>query len=213
MRSHPALIIVLVFMVMGMACQSGQSQDSDWISLFDGKSLDGWKASENKDTFSVQDGKIKVHGKRSHLFYVGEVENADFKNFELKAEVMTEPGSNSGIYIHTEYQEEGWPKKGYEVQVNNSHSDWKRTSSIYDVVNIKEAPAKDNEWFTQHIIVKGNQVTVMTDGKTIVEYTEPEDVNFEGWPGRRLSHGTIALQGHDPKSVVYYKNIKIKPLD
>ena len=213
MRPHPVLIIVLVFMVMGMACQSSQSQDSAWISLFDGKSLDGWKASENKDTFSVQDGKIVVHGKRSHLFYVGEVENADFKNFELKADVMTEPGSNSGIYIHTEYQEEGWPKKGYEVQVNNSHSDWKRTSSIYDVVNIKEAPAKDNEWFTQHIIVKGNQVTVMTDGKTIVEYTEPEDVNFEGWPGRRLSHGTIALQGHDPKSVVYYKNIKIKPLD
>ncbi|MBD3377510.1 DUF1080 domain-containing protein [candidate division KSB1 bacterium] len=213
MRPHSVLIIVLAFMVMGMGCENSQSQESEWISLFDGKSLDGWKASENKDTFSVQDGKIKVHGKRSHLFYVGEVENADFKNFELKAEVMTEPGANSGIYIHTEYQEEGWPKKGYEVQVNNSHSDWKRTSSIYDVVNIKEAPAKDNEWFTQHIIVKGNQVTVMTDGKTIVEYTEPEDVNFEGWPGRRLSHGTIALQGHDPKSVVYYKNIKIKPLD
>jgi hypothetical protein len=213
MRPHSVLIIVLAFMVMGMGCENSQSQESEWISLFDGKSLDGWKASENKDTFSVQDGKIKVHGKRSHLFYVGEVGNADFKNFELKAKVMTEPGANSGIYIHTEYQEEGWPKKGYEVQVNNSHSDWKRTSSIYDVVNIKEAPAKDNEWFTQHIIVKGNQVTVMTDGKTIVEYTEPEDVNFEGWPGRRLSHGTIALQGHDPKSVVYYKNIKIKPLD
>lgn len=217
------VIAILMVAALVLACQSKEQAQPEqqqtprpdpegWYSLFDGKTLNGWKASENKDTFSVRDGMIVVHGKRSHLYYVGPVENHNFKNFEFKADVMTEPGSNSGIYFHTEYQETGWPKKGYEVQVNNSHSDWKRTSSIYDVVNIKESPAKDNEWFTQHIIVQGKRIIVKTNGKTIVDYTEPDNVVREEWPGRKLSSGTFALQGHDPKSIVYYKNIKVKPL-
>jgi len=140
------------------------------------------------------------------------VHEHNFKNFEFRADVMTTPGSNSGIYFHTEYQQDGWPKNGYESQINNSHSDWKRTSGLYDVVNIKEAPAKDNEWFTQHIIVQGKHIIVQTNGKTIVDYTEPENVVRKDWPGRKLSSGTFALQGHDPKSIVYYKNIFVKPL-
>ena len=81
-----------------------------------------------RGTFSVKDGMIIVHGNRSHLFYAGPVEDHNFKNFEFKADIMTEPGSNSGVYFHTEYQATGWPDKGYEVQVNNSHTDWKRTA-------------------------------------------------------------------------------------
>ncbi|NIA28385.1 MAG: DUF1080 domain-containing protein [Actinobacteria bacterium] len=209
-----ALIIVTLF----LGCQTKKdtaqqkSNTDGWISLFDGKTLDGWKASETPGTFTVKDGMIVVHGKRSHLFYVGPVHNHNFKNFEFKADVMTTPGSNSGIYFHTEYQQDGWPKKGYESQINNSHSDWKRTSGLYDVVNIKDAPAKDNEWFTQHIIVQGKHIIVQTNGKTIVDYTEPENVVRKDWPGRKLSSGTFALQGHDPKSIVYYKNIMVKPL-
>lgn len=182
-----------------------------WISLFDGKSLDGWKASENPETFSVEDGKIVVHGPRSHLFYVGDVHNHNFKNFEFKAQVMTTPGSNSGMYFHTEYQEEGWPSKGYEVQVNNSHTDWRRTASLYAIDDVREVPAKDNEWFTQHIIVKGKKVTIKVNGKTQVKYTEPDNLD-EDRGGRRISSGTFALQGHDPESKVYYKDIMVKPL-
>ena len=183
-----------------------------WQSLFDGKTLNGWKASENKGTFTVRDGMIVVHGNRSHLFYVGPVVDANFTNFEFKADVMTEPGSNSGMYIHTTYQETDWPKKGYEVQVNNTHSDWKKTGSLYDVENVRQPPSKDNEWFTQHIIVRGKRIIVKVNGITVVDWTEPENFLSEGWPGRRLSSGTFALQGHDPKSIVYYKNIMVKVL-
>jgi len=191
----------------GKSCKS-----KGWQSLFDGKSLDGWKASERQGTFSVKDGVIVVKGDRSHLFYVGPVGGANFKNFEFKADVMTEPGSNSGMYIHTEYQEKGWPTKGFEIQVNNSHSDWKRTASIYDVKNVKETFVKDNEWFTQHIIAKDKTITVKVNDKVVNEWTEPESFSSEGWPGRKLTSGTVALQGHDPKSVIYYKNIKVKIL-
>jgi hypothetical protein len=176
----------------------------EWVSIFDGKTLTGWKVSEHPQTFSVADGAIVVFGERAHLFYEGPLKNHDFKNFEFKLSVMTTPGSNSGIFVHTTFQEEGWPSKGYEIQVNNTHTDWRKTGSIYAVQDVKEAPAKDNEWFTEHIIVKGKTITVKINDKVINEYTEGED--------GRLSTGTVALQGHDPKSKVFYKDVMIKVL-
>lgn len=206
MMKYSALALLILI------CASFSQQPNDeWISLFDGKTLDGWKASENPETFKVEDGKIVVHGPRSHLFYVGSVHDHNFKNFEFKAQVMTTPGSNSGMYFHTEYQEEGWPSKGYEVQVNNSHTDWRRTASLYAIDDVREVPAKDNEWFTQHIIVRGKRIIIQVDGKTQVDYTEPD--NLEADRGdRKISSGTFALQGHDPESKVYYKDIMVKPL-
>lgn len=129
------------------------------------------------------------------------------------AQVKTTPGSNSGIFIHTIYQDNGWPSKGYEVQVNNSQSDWRRTGSLYGVDDVREVYVKDNIWYTEHIIVQGKKITVKINDKTVVEYTEPD--NIESLPDRktkRLSSGTFALQGHDPDSKVYYKEIMVKPL-
>jgi len=200
--------MLTVIVILVAACSAAEKTESGegWIGLFDGKSLNGWKASENRDTFSVHDGKIVADGPRSHLFYVGPVKNHNFKNFEFKAEVMTTPGSNSGIYFHTEYQERGWPRRGFEAQVNNTHGDRKRTGSLYNIKNVFEAPAKDDVWFDYHIIVKGKRVVIKIDGKTVVDYTEPEKAR------RKLSSGTFALQGHDPRSKVYYRNIGVKPL-
>jgi len=184
-----------------------------WISLFDGKTFNGWKVGENAGTFTIQDGMIIANGNVAHLFYVGDVKNHDFNDFEFKADVMTEPGSNSGIYFHTEYQEKSWPAKGYEVQVNNSHGDWRRTGSLYAIEDIRDTLVKDNVWFTETITVKGKRVIIKVNGKVTVDYTEPENVQRpKGSEGRVISSGTFALQGHDPKSKVYYKNIYVKPL-
>lgn len=201
-----AVLLVVCFSFSG-------NQEADWISLFDGKTLNGWKASENPGTFKVENGTIVVAGPRAHLFYVGPVNNHNFKNFEFKAQVMTTPGSNSGIYFHTEYQEDGWPSKGYEVQVNNTHTDWRKTGSLYAIQDVKKAPAKDNEWFTEHIIVQGKRVIVKINDKIVVDYTEPDNVERTGSEAQRLiSSGTFALQGHDPESRVYYKDVMVKPL-
>jgi hypothetical protein len=197
---------------------SAQSQtpkpDKDgFISLFDGKTLDGWRASDKPGTFSVENGAIVVFGPRSHLYYVGPVGNHNFKNFEWKADVMTTKGSNSGMYFHTEWQEVGWPAKGYEVQVNSTHTDTIRTSSLYNIKNVTDSPSKDDEWFTQTVIVQGKNITIKVNGKVMVEYTEPDNVDRPAdMAGRKLSSGTFALQGHDPKSKVLYKNIMVKPL-
>ncbi len=209
-----ALACACVFMA---GCQSTQKMvgtAAGWEPLFDGESLDGWRASENQGTFTVKDGEIVAHGPRSHLFYVGPVNNANFKNFELKADAMTEIGSNSGIYFHTEYQETDWPAKGFEVQVNNTHTDPKKTGSLYNVKDSNhQSRAFDYEWFTEHIVVKDNHVTIKVNGHTVVEWTQPEGWQGpQGSPGRKLASGTFALQGHDPDSVVHFKNIMVKPL-
>lgn len=209
------LIFCCLALFVAVACTTtnpGKTPDG-WISLFDGKTLTGWKASENPETFKVEDGMIVVNGPRAHLFYDGPVMNHEFDNFEFKAQVMTTPGSNSGIFFHTAYQEEGWPAKGHEVQVNNSQSDWRRTGSVYSYDDVKEVHVPDNEWYTQHIIVQGNKVTVKLNDKTVVEYTEPENVERPAdAKGKVISSGTFALQGHDPDSKVYFKDIMVKPL-
>jgi 3-keto-disaccharide hydrolase len=194
-------------------CQTMQ-RVGGWKSLFDGKTLTGWKASENQGTFTVKDGMIVAHGPRSHLFYVGPVNNADFKNFEFNADVMTTPGSNSGIYFHTEYQKAGWPAKGFECQVDTSHTDPRRTGGLYAVKDVMyNSPSKDNKWFKYYIKVVGRHVIIKIDGKTTTDWTQPENwVPPAGMPGRKIGHGTFALQGHDPKSIVYFKNIMVRPL-
>lgn len=206
------IFCVLIFLI-SCSVNKKDNKTNGWISLFDGISLSGWKASENPSTFSVENGMIVVHGPRAHLFYEGPVMDHNFKNFEFKAKVMTTPGSNSGIFIHTAYQQTGWPSKGYEVQVNNSHTDWRRTGSLYAVDDVKEVYVKDNEWFTEYIKVQGKKVTVMINNKVIVDYTEPEGI--EKTPDRaekHLSSGTFALQGHDPASKVYFKDIMVRVL-
>lgn len=189
--------------------------EKGFTSLFNGKDLTGWKISDaNENTFSVKDGAIVAHGKRSHAFYDGPFNQHDFKNFELKVDVMTQPVSNGGIYFHTAYQDSGWPDKGFEVQVNNSFTkDPRKTGGLYMVQDNMNGVAEDGKWFTEHIIVKNNHVTVMVDGKKIVDWTQPADwAGPKNNPGRKLSGGTIALQGHDPGSTVMYKNIRIKIL-
>ena len=186
----------------------------EWQTIFDGKSLDGWKAADYDECFKVEDGAIVAGGgPMAHLFYVGPVGNHDFKNFELKIEVKTKPGSNGGVFFHTEPQS-GFLKKGYEAQVGNTHTDKRRTGSLLIIKDIIDtSPVKDDEWFEYHILVSGKRIVLKVNGQTTVDYTEPENPERpKGREGRVLSHGQIALQAHDPNSIVFYRNIRVKVL-
>jgi len=210
------------------------ARKNDFKALFDGKTLKGWTATTDKPaSFLVENGELVCRGGRAHLFYTGDIGNADFKNFELQLKIKTTANSNSGIYFHTKYQEDGWPGIGFEAQVNSTHSDPKRTGSLYGIVNIwapkeaedpylakvtengeiyilqPKAPSTDGEWFDYYIKVQDNSIVVKVNGLTTVNWTQPE-----GWAKeRRIGHGTVGLQAHDPTCQVYYKDIKIKILD
>jgi len=204
----------LLAAVLLLTCAQDKAEEG-FISLFNGKDLTGWKANENDTTFKVEDGKIIANGNRCHLFYVGDVKNHVFKNFELRAQVLCKPNSNSGIYFHTEFQEKGWPEKGFECQVcADGFKDPRKTGSLYAVKDVNACPAKDDEWFDYAIIVKGKSVTTIINGKPIVEWTQPDDyVPTKDHKGRFIQTGTFALQGHDPGSRVEFKNIRVKPLE
>ena len=203
------IVILLLIALVPLA-----AADEGWISLFNGKDLSGWRVNENPGTFSVKDGAIVSNGPRSHCFYDGPVGNHSFREFELQVDVMSQQKSNGGIYIMTEYQGQGWPLKGFEVQVNNSFpADPRRTGSLYQVQDVSDVIVKDNEWFTQHIIVKGNTVTVRLNNREVVRWVQPADwAGTKEFPERRLRAGTIAFQGHDPGSTTAYKNIRIRLL-
>ena len=220
--------------LFGLACQCGKAPAphktevqpnvakpaiakpaDDFISLFDGKSLDGWKIGKNAESWTVANGEIVVHGPGpAHLFYDGPIHNHDWKNFHLRAEVMTFPHANSGIYFHTKFQEEGWPSQGFESQVNQTQSDRKKTGGLYAIQDVMDIPpAKDNQWFVYDIIVEGKHVTLKIDGKVTTDWTEPTPaMPPKGMEGRFIQHGTIALQGHDPLSETHFKNITIMAL-
>lgn len=217
-KSWVSLVVTcLAAVVVGGQLLADRHHDGEegWISLFNGEDLTGWESNENPDTFKVLEGVLVVKGDRAHLFYTGDVEDHNFKNFEWKCEIMTKPGANSGMYFHTKYQNSGWPEKGYEVQVNCSQGDRRKTGGLYGVDDVMDdAPHEDNEWFTQHVIVNGNHVIVKVNDKVTVDYTEPVDVDRpDGSKGVVLSSGTFAIQGHDPGSEVHYRKIMVKPLD
>jgi hypothetical protein len=206
-----------VLFTFALATASIAFAQDGWIALSNGKDFTGWKVGGNQESFKMKDGAMVANGAVAHAFYDGPVQNHDFKNFELMVDVRTAPNSNGGVYFHTEFQPSGFPKKGFEVQVNNTHRDPIKSGSLYHVKDIGadeiNGIVKDDEWFTEHIIVQDNTVTIRLNGKEVVKWTQPPDWNGgrEG-PGRAIGHGTIALQGHDPNSTVEYKNIRIKPL-
>jgi hypothetical protein len=241
MRSLAVAALVLMLSGSAPAADAPQPEEG-FVSIFDGKTLNGWKVGENAALFQVRDGMIVMECPASvqspaHLFYVGEVNRHDFKNFDLKVDVMTFPKANSGIYFHTKYQESGWPSTGVECQVNNSHVDWRRTGSLWALKNLSwgpETPEKDNKeevallpkplvkdkvWYTEEVIYRNGEITVKLNGKTVMEYTVSQaDVQHKipNNTGMWLPRGTFALQGHPPMpgeiSKAYFKNIRVKVL-
>jgi hypothetical protein len=207
-------IVPLALALAACATTRPAAPPSDgWVKIFNGTDLAGWKANESPGTFSVKEGELVAAGPRSHLFYVGDTGEVSLTNFEWKAEVKTKPSSNSGMYFHTHYEESGWPSKGYEVQVNNTSKDKRKTGSLYAIVDVTEQLVKDDEWFTQHVIVNGKRVIIKVNDKVTVDYTEPEGAERTGdFKGRLLGSGTVAIQGHDPGSEVHYRNIMLKKL-
>lgn len=207
----------ILFMHAFWPVQYGSAQD--WIPLFNGKNLDGWKASDDPKSFHAEDGMIVCDGPRSHLFYTGDVRKADFRNFEFKAEVMTRPGANSGVYFHTRYQESGWPEKGFEVQVNNTHRgegnyrERKKTASLYAIRNVYKQLVPDNQWFTMRFRVEDRRIHIWLNDILTVDYVEPlNPFRTAEHKGSLLSSGTFALQCHDPKSTVFYRNLFVRPI-
>jgi hypothetical protein len=218
------VVIAMYFTPARSDSAPAAANEPGFVSLFDGKSLDGWTPQDPAlaDAFKVEDGAILTHGKFTHLFYSGPVNGSKFKNFELRAEFKMAKSSNSGIFFHTENPGPGATpdkqkkvERGYECQIcgDSYTKDPKKTGSLYDVEDVKQSAAKEDEWSTYVIRVEGKHILLQVNGKTTVDYTEPTPPNRKkGREGRVISGGTFALQAHDPVSKCWFRSIRVKVL-
>ena len=213
-----AILPLAGFTPSGWAADPAARSTADATPLFDGRTLAGWKANEGGRSFRVEDGAIVCDGPRSHLFYVGADGDAEFQDFEFKAEVLTRPGANSGVYFHTAYQDKDWPSQGFEVQVNNTatgeggYRENKKTGSLYGLRNVHKQLVPDDQWFTLRIQVRGRSVKVWVNDIQTVDYLEPDHPYNAGYAGRRLGRGTFALQCHDTGSRALFRNLRVRRL-
>ena len=199
-----------------------------WISLLrdhEQKNLHGWRASgvtdwsearrgnwpsnENQgtDSFRTENDKLIIDGQNSNLFYEGPVTGGYFRNFELKTDIYSYPESNSGIYFHTRFKDEGDPSYGYLASINASREDREKTGSLSSsnpnpVIEAERAPHDDQEWFNYYIQVDGKDVKLKVNGNLVTEYTETEEAETG------INRGTVALQSDNGR--VYFRNLMIR---
>ncbi len=189
---------LLALLVSAAQAQTAPTPGKDgWISMFDGKTLEGWKANENPESWKVVDGAIVGDGPRSHLFWM--VRECD--NCEFRADVKLNHSGNSGMYFRAAFGP-GFPK-GYESQVENTSPDPQKTGSLYGFARVTEQLIPDDTWWTQDIIADGNHIIIKVNGKTVVDTVEAKNTYTRGY---------LALQQHNEGSVVQYKNLMMRPL-
>jgi hypothetical protein len=166
-----------------------------WVQLFDGKTLSGWTAPDAGE-WHFEDGVLVGRGKNSHLFSPN-----TYTNLEFKAEAKLNHSGNSGMYFRAAYGK-GWPN-GYEAQVENTSSDVQRTGSLYNLSKVLDQLVPDDTWWTQHIIAIGNRIIIKVNDKIVTDFVDEKNTHRAGY---------LALQQHDPGSVVHYRNLMVKRL-
>jgi len=131
-----ALAVLLQLTVTGAV----QAQDK-WVSLFDGKTLDGWeKVGSDKSNWAVADGAIQGSGDPSMLVCT----KGPYRNFRYRAEIKINDKGNSGLYFRTT-RKPGFTD-GYEAQIDSTHTDPIRTGSIYGMNHVYKRLVEPDAW-------------------------------------------------------------------
>ena len=173
-----------------------QPGQDGWISMFDGKTLTGWKANGNPDSWKVVDGAIVGDGPASHLFWM----ERECENCEFRAEVKLNHSGNSGMYIRTAFGP-GFPK-GYEAQVENTSPDPQKSGSLYGFSKVLEQLIADDTWWTQDVTAIGNHLVIKINDKVVTDYVDQKNT---------YSNGYLALQQHNLGSVVQFRRLMMRP--
>lgn len=200
-------------------CASLKSE-SDFISLFDGQSLNGWTLKGGHGAgYGVTNGVIYcARGGGGNLFH-----EKEFDDFVLRFEFKLEDGSNNGLGIRAPLDGDA-AYAGMEIQILEEgaalRGKWGKLreeqyhGSIYDCIAAKRgALKKPGEWNTEEITAQGRHIKVVVNGQTIVDadlnsVTDPEKVRKH--PGLFRERGHIGFLGHG--DYLEFRNIRVKPL-
>ena len=198
------LILATVF--VAFFSSNALTQDAEWISLFDGKTLDGWEKVGNEESvWEVKNGAISGSGQASMLVTT----KGPYKNFRYRAEIKINDGGNSGLYFRTTAKP-GF-MDGYEAQIDSTHRDPIRTGSLYGFCHVYQQHVKPDTWFTYEIEVRDDvwrnrkmtRIKVTVDGNELYEY-----LDF----AQTFKEGHFAFQQHDPGSKVDIRKVEVLTL-
>ena len=204
MKTCKYMVLIVIVCVMA-SCQKDYT--GEWVSIMPEKSLTGWKKDGEKTSFNKAGDTLVLSGKGT-IYYSGKVHDARFRNFELIAEVKTEPGAVGGLWFHS------GDASGYHVLINNTPASEERrkTGSLCAVRNIYKSMAIDNKWATLQVKVVGKHITVKVNNILVVDYVEPENpYRTEENNGMQIAQGSFALANYSDKTV-RVSSIQIKPL-
>jgi hypothetical protein len=212
---------VVAILSLTLACGTPALAQSplDWRPLFDGKSLDGWEH-VGPGRFVVEDGQLRTEGGMGLLWYSRE------KLGDCVIRVVYKTGterSNSGVYVRiAEKPTDPWyaVHHGFEVQIADTGRADRRTGSIYTFARANSQPGKPLEWNTLEITLKGNRVSTAINGTPVADFDagaltpQATEKTGEGDPARgpRPEAGYIGLQNHDKDSIVFFKEVSVRPL-
>ncbi|SDC61077.1 protein of unknown function [Algoriphagus faecimaris] len=215
--------------------QASTTTQEEWISLFDGKSFDGWHkygGGEVGKAWKIENGELYLDAANKDGWQTGDggdiVTDEEFENFHLKYEWKIAPNGNSGvIFLVHESDEYDYPwQTGPEMQVldNEGHPDAEiishRAGDLYDLIVSSEETVKPaGEWNLAEIIANNGNLQLRLNDVTIVETTmwTPEweeliaNSKFKDMPGfGKYKKGKISLQDHG--DLVHFRNIVLKKL-
>ena len=192
----------------------------DWIQLFDGKDLNGWKHVGPGD-MTVENGLIQTHGGMGLLYWEG----GTIGNCVLRVVYkMRDQNDNSGVYIRIPIKPlEPWMpvNYGYEVQIDNiakGEDEYHITGTLYSLTKPLARPGKPGpEWNTMDITLDGPRTIVTVNGVKVTDYTEgqpvpPKKLSYEPERGRRPEYGFFGLQNHSKNDIVFFKEVALRPL-
>lgn len=164
----------------------------EWIPLFNGKNLDGWKL-HGEGKWKVEGGTIVASDGHGHL-----VSDQVFQDCEIQMYVRTVNVANGGVLFRWANEE----NRGHEIQIFTNPDANHQTGSLYGIARASHLPARDGEWFPLQIIVKGSRCIVRINGETIVDCDKLE----------KDRAGHIALQIHKDNSTIWFRDVKVKKL-
>jgi len=221
---HAAVALVLLCVVPPASAQvlDDKEKGDGFKPLFDGKTLDGWKVYAGKEAvWAAEDGLIVCKGGGGG--WLGRTR--DYDNFVLRLEYRLKPGGNSGVYIRA--PEEGHISRvGMEIQILDdpwykNEKNYKGiqptqlTGAVYGVVPpSQEAVKPAGEWNAMEIRADGRWVTVVLNGKKIVDANLDKPLKdaaiAKEHPGLARKSGRIGLQSHSER--VEFRNLRLKEL-
>jgi len=211
MRLFLATLFALLLLPLAAAAQDGA-----WTALYNGENLNGWTHVGDGELL-IEDGLLKTEGGMGLLWYTEQT----IRNAQIRVEYMSPEGDNAGVFIRIpERPTEPWMpvNRGYEVQINPSGDAYHRTGVLYSLTEAKAEAGQPGAWNTMTITLDGDRTMVHVNGVLVTNYTEGEPVpekqeSYEPDRGPRPTEGYIGLQNHGGEDVVYFRSVKMRPLN